>query len=624
MGDGYDNELDMPGVGKHMAAKSRWIIQGFHDPDIAVLNRSVPTPTTSDVPLALQMLASLKASIWVGDVKSAFTQGLTGQRPDRLFASPPAGGIPGEGEDILIELLAEVYGLITGPPAWRKSLMTKFDELGFKRHPLAPCVVLKYEKEKLCGLIVIETDDLLGGGVTDSFHQAVAELRRHFTFGKWVELQTASCEYGGRTLKQGRDYSVNISMVRYLKERAREINLARGRCQDPQADATEAEITAMRGLLGKLNWATRQGMPQGCGDASLLSSRMPHPKVSDLQETNAALRRLLKAEATITIRPIPLDRIRLIVTTDASLGNAAGGNSQLAHLIGAADQAVLEGKEADYSLLCYKSHSMDRAGGSTLLVEANALSEGLAEAEFVATWIGLACDLHYDMRKRHTNNRQLQISSIMTSEDDALRYKLAAVVDAKSLYDNLHREQMTGAEKRAALEIAVIRDSLQSLDGTCRWIPHEQNPADALTKIRGNAARLLTLLKDAKLKLTNEGDEMQNRAEYRARTGQRNPRPNQTYLREPRDDARRPPSAKPKTVQFQEPEVHFVKSHNYWLAAPPAPSDDKQRGTDDASRRILQEARRLALPKPENEEKQTKIWRPTLYRTSCAPYSRFR
>jgi hypothetical protein len=117
------------------------------------------------------------------------------------------------------------------------------------------------------------------------------------------------------------------------------------------------------------------------------------------------------------------------------------------------------------------------------------------------------------LRKRYTNNRQLQVSSIMTSDDDALRYMLAADVNAKSMYDNLHREKMTGAEKWATFEFAVIRDSLQSLDGTCRWIPHEQTPADALTKIRGTAARLLTLLKDAKLKL-NEGEDMQHRAEY--------------------------------------------------------------------------------------------------------------
>jgi hypothetical protein len=136
---------------------------------------------------------------------------------------------------------------------------------------------------------------------------------------------------------------------------------------------------------------------------------------------------------------------------------------------------------------------------------------------------------------------------MMSSDEDAVGYKVAAVVDAKSVYDNLHREQMTGAEKRAALEIAVIRDSLQSLGGVCRWIPHEQNAADALTKLRENAARLLTLLRDARLKLTNEGEESRNRAEYRERTGHRNPRPNQTTLsKSEKSLAQRAPPSKRK------------------------------------------------------------------------------
>ena len=29
------------------------------------------------------------------------------------------------GDDIVVELIAEVYGLISGPPGWRKSLMLK-------------------------------------------------------------------------------------------------------------------------------------------------------------------------------------------------------------------------------------------------------------------------------------------------------------------------------------------------------------------------------------------------------------------------------------------------------------------------------------------------------------------
>ena len=80
MGDDFDNNLKDANVAKHLGAKSRWIFLGFHDPDIALLNRTVPTPETSDVPLALQMLASIQAKAWVGDVKSAFTQGIKGSK----------------------------------------------------------------------------------------------------------------------------------------------------------------------------------------------------------------------------------------------------------------------------------------------------------------------------------------------------------------------------------------------------------------------------------------------------------------------------------------------------------------------------------------------------------------
>ena len=122
MGDEFDSELGDPEVPTHLGAKSRWILQGFHDPDIHILNRTVPTPVTEDVPLSLQLLASIRAKAFCADVRSAFSQGIRGQRPDRLFASPPPGGFPGEDDDILIEILAEIYGLITGPPGWRKSL----------------------------------------------------------------------------------------------------------------------------------------------------------------------------------------------------------------------------------------------------------------------------------------------------------------------------------------------------------------------------------------------------------------------------------------------------------------------------------------------------------------------
>ena len=48
--------------------------------------------------------------------------------------------------------------------------------------------------------MVMETDDLLGGGVSDCFLKAVEDLERTLKFGKRAELQQQSCEYGGRTL----------------------------------------------------------------------------------------------------------------------------------------------------------------------------------------------------------------------------------------------------------------------------------------------------------------------------------------------------------------------------------------------------------------------------------------
>ena len=92
----------------------------------------------------------------------------------------------------------------------------------------------------------------------------------------------------------------------------------------------------------------------------------------------------------------------------------------------------------------------------------------------------------------------------------------------------MNREQYTKAEKRAALEICVIRDSLRSMNGQVMWIPHEENPADCLIKLKGNVSRLVTLMRNTKYQLLNVDEEMTKRREFRERTGRRNPRPSQT------------------------------------------------------------------------------------------------
>ena len=257
-GDDFDNGLNDPQLDSRLGAKSRWILLGFHDPDIHLLNRSVPTPDTQDVPLALQLIASIRGEAAIADVSSAFTQSIKGQRQGRrLFASAPPGGIPGVGEDeeVLIEILGEVYGLVSGPPGWRRTVLTELKDLGFRNHPLAPCVVLMYsdDDQQLVGVIVIETDDFLMGGLGDKWNNALDQLRRRFKFGSWTELMGVSKEYGGRTIIQLNDYGFKITMTRYLKMKVREIVLARGRCKVATDTATPGEVTGMCGLVGGMS-----------------------------------------------------------------------------------------------------------------------------------------------------------------------------------------------------------------------------------------------------------------------------------------------------------------------------------------------------------------------------------
>ena len=117
-----------------------------------------------------------------------------------------------------------------------------------------------------------------------------------------------------------------------------DIKLLRGRGKDPKALADAGEIIQMRSLIGKLNWASREGMPQGAGDASLLASKMPTPTIEDLTKANAAMRRLMDNDVPVWIRSIPLQDMRMIVLADASLANTQGGSAQIGHLVCCCDK----------------------------------------------------------------------------------------------------------------------------------------------------------------------------------------------------------------------------------------------------------------------------------------------
>jgi hypothetical protein len=106
-------------------AKSRWCGVGWEDPDVHEIEKA-PTPTTAGMYTAMQLMASRHYDCRTKDVKTAFLQSLRSTRSKPLAIRRPRGGsFEGLHQDQLLIPTTEVYGLVSGPAWWRKSLVNK-------------------------------------------------------------------------------------------------------------------------------------------------------------------------------------------------------------------------------------------------------------------------------------------------------------------------------------------------------------------------------------------------------------------------------------------------------------------------------------------------------------------
>ena len=89
------------------------------------------------------------------------------------------------------------------------------------------------------------------------------------------------------------------------------------------------------------------------------------------------------------------------------------------------------------------------------------------------------------------------------------------VMDSKGLHDSLDNE-LPQDDRKSALEVPIITEFLKRVGGRARWVPHNFNPADAMTKIVGaHLEPLWKLLKTGMFTLRGEREELADRAEQK-------------------------------------------------------------------------------------------------------------
>ena len=499
--------------------KSRWCVVGWKDPMVHAIERSAPTPLTTSIYLFFQLSASRQWPGRVKDAKTAFLQSLPTTRKQKLACEMPSDWIfPDCKPDQLMLLETEVYGLVSGPAWWRRSFLEVLvRELGYRINPYDRCVLTldsdKHDAEaKTQGVVVIEVDDVLEAGNAE--HQKRMKwLEEKLRFGKAVELRSeqSGTGYAGRRIKQNEDYSYEYSMDDYVQNRLKPVSLERKvLMKDAKNTSLNAnEESQMRGTIASLNWASREGRPDAAAAASILAGYFPNPTVQHAMDVNRVVHKIKGYSVKLRIHSIPEQDVRHVIVSDSAFDPTGKTKPQHGWLQAITNSDLNRGQEAPMSIISWKSRRLRRKAGSTCLCEAISLSTALGALEKqIAMWNSIRLS-RYDPRAQNEADDDGGLRGkpvVIAAEDPTFVDPLSiAVVDAKSVFDASNSEQAAGDDDRSALEIAVIQDSLSKTNGRIRWVPHNENPADILTKLfQAHETPMLQLLEKCTWKIQQE------------------------------------------------------------------------------------------------------------------------
>ena len=314
--------LDAP-PGQLLKAKARHVMKGFSEAGAEHLESTTPQVAQDSVILTLQILASQGWDIGHLDFTQAFHSG--GPIARELFAELPAEGLPGATSRQLLRLKKTCYGLTDGPWAWYKHISDELLALGYQISRGDPCLFYLIEEGSLTGIISLATDDMVHGG-GDSHWSNMQGLNKRYKMGKF---STGNGRFTGKEIVKNADGSIRIHQGPYVLEKVHEIQLTKERRRRRYSRCTAEEVSALRTLVGALAWVGKETRPDICGRVSLLQQSFPEPLVKDILEANLVAKELHSdPELGILIQPIPLERLRVGVVTDASWANTGDQHTE--------------------------------------------------------------------------------------------------------------------------------------------------------------------------------------------------------------------------------------------------------------------------------------------------------
>ena len=291
-------------------------------------------------------------------------------------------------------------------------------------------------------------DDLLGccNEQDPATKKLMDKLRGTFCFREWHPgAERDELSYCGAKITRIDNFHWKIHHSEFFKKQ-KPISIQKDRLQSPLPPVANGERTALRALLGALQWPSTQIAPWLQAVVSLLDGNVTNATTTTLQEANKVLR-----------------------YANASFACRSDLSSQGGYLVAMVDKTVAKGEQGHYNVLDWRPWKLARVSRSTLAAESRAASEAADSLLFWRPWLPLD-DLNTPKMKEEPH----------------------LIVDAKALYDLLSKREVqanSGSDKRTTIEVLVTQDKSACSGSTTRWVSSEQQYADGLTK--QSAAQLL-------------------------------------------------------------------------------------------------------------------------------------
>jgi hypothetical protein len=393
------------------------------------------------------------------DISAAFLQG---REIDRTvyIRPPPEYKKPG----VVWKLKKGLYGLKEASRLWYDELSQDLKKHGGVQLTGDPAVFVFHKDGQLQGFAVIHVDDVFISGEQAFSDDLVEKIKIRFRVSK---DESRSFTYTGMSIRTDSRNRIFVNQNQYSEE-------LEDVPKDAEEDTEEKKKTTLRGVVGKLLYLNLT-RPDLSFKTNMLSRI---PAGTDLNQKLKEARELVTEARQNPLeikygRLGPLENLSLEVYADASFGGVEKGLRSTEGFV-----ILIRGENDRCSPIAWKSRVINRACKSAKSAETIALEDGIDMA------IGMG--------------RQLQ--QIITGKVQEIPVPIMGYSDSGSLIESL-RSTKPVDEHPMRMHVDRLKNHKEKGFATgYKWVPTQDQLADALTKSKITPFNIRRVLKSGCLK----------------------------------------------------------------------------------------------------------------------------